>query len=391
MADHQFKEEVPQHAAAQPLIHKFSLEESRKKSEDALSAIIASSANKTPICDINIVDIENVPRKVRLTKTDFVGTFVNLRYGDKTTQNALRKGEDFVVLKLSTPPSGGELLSGPKAYNMTCGPVSALGITTELLTKISKEGYKAGELPLVEELLAKLAPKLAKRNINVLELSVGKPIDCIGLVNRSLAASGARKMDVLRPGSDVEAALGEPGMAKALTWSPAEISFEFKALSVMDTAPPDTTVRTRVENVEAAKKDMKAFMADAKPGDVVCFLELAVGVDNIAKGNALATSSGDRVIWLDGNNRLVNTSGMGPKARPGTPYIVGHTGVYAGTDSSTHEPLVAQSHVYTGTVENEVLRDYITTGGNWQGVVVLSHDFFVPKLAMRVEKAAGPE
>jgi hypothetical protein len=209
-------------------------------------------------------------------------------------------------------------------------------------------------------------------------------------VNRALEASGSGKLSVRTPGQDLRAALQTPGMAIVWTRPTPVVSMEFGSLSIGGAEASDTPGTAAADTAAAmesapvtitAKADidreaMKAFLADAKPGDVVCFLERAKGVYSLADAARVEKSSDDRIIWLDGNNDLMNTSGMGPRSKPGTAYKVGHTGIYGGVDNA-QEPTVAQSHIYTGNIANENLSEYLSKNqGLWEGIAVISHNFF---------------
>ena len=338
--------------------------------------MIASNTKKTELCRVNGIPV---------IKADFIGSVVNLTYGDKETQRALRKDEDFLILKIPETI----IVHGHKASNMAIASASSLGMTPELIRKISRDGYNPGDLPAVEE----LAKTFAQRKVKLLEIYIAKPIDCIGMVNRSLEASGSNKLDVRRPGYSLEAALQKPGMAMAWTRAIPVVSMEFDMMVIKGntgaTATDTTTAAAPAKGENVASVDLKTFLADAKAGDVICFLQRAREVHTLADARALEKTSDDRVIWLDDKNNPVDISGLGPRSKPGIPYTVGHTGIYSGPDSQTNEPLVAQSHVYTGTIVNEKMTDYMAKNeGLWDGVAVISHDFFAktaPLLASKTQ------
>lgn len=387
MTDGPVEKEKPQKTASQtetqPLAHSPFLEIARHDTENAVAKLVVASTKKEDLGQIG---------GASFFKTDFVGSLVQITYGHEDIWRALKKDEEFVVVKLPTK-SKEDIASGLKNCNLALGPASSLGITAKLLDKISKEGYKPGELPRLEEVLKAFADK----KLPAIEVYVARPIDCISLVNRSLKAAGAKELDVQKPGQDLKAALQKPGMATIWTRPTPVVSMDFGSLSI---SPSDTaatadtsaaalsdTTGTITAKAAVDSQAMKSFFmdADAKAGDVICFLERAKGVYILGDAIALEKRSDDRVLWLDAKNRLINTRGMDPKSVPGTAYKVGHTGVYTGLDAETNEPLVAQSHIYSGHIVNEKMAEYLSrNSGLWEGIAVISNNFFVktPPMAM---------
>ena len=285
-----------------------------------------------------ITKIMDIP----LIKAGYIGSALG-NMDAETEGKALREGKDLVLIRF---PQGMRMV-GTKDY---------YGLTDKELLKLAK-GYKAGDLPKLDELIA----NYKRDGIPIAAIYVAKPLDCLQFVNTTLVAGGARKVNP-STGVDLEKALKSPGFAKITTR---------KALA----AEPEKSDREKV----------KDYMAGANPGDAMIFLAREYSVKSVGQARAWEQANNDRMIWLDNGGNFIDTSKMRPGDRPqGNAYFVGHTAVYAGMDAETGRPLLGQSHINAGTIAKEPLDSYLSITYGFEAVAVVSFDFFAsPMIAKK--------
>lgn len=314
---------------------------------------------------------------VRVLQADFIASAYP-SWSKEDERLALKRDEDFVIVKM---PRGDETKNVPVA------PASRYGISRSLLEKIRKEGYKPGDLPDIE--------KYVKEHRDVLEIYIARPVDCISMVNRTLSASGARRIDVQKPGYALDTALQQPGMA--VTWVGQRQNVEtFGAINVttgkVEEKPlPASSLQTEEP---AGPEQVKAVLADAKAGDVVFFLR-EISAETIGDVRA-KEKKGDKVVWLDASGKRVDVSALKDDEKlhdaPAVPFAVSHTGVYGGADKKTGQPLVGQAHIFIGTISNDnLVRTLSRNAKNWHAVAVISHDFFSKAVPSSIVLGATPE
>ncbi|MFH0884788.1 MAG: hypothetical protein V1861_03690 [Candidatus Micrarchaeota archaeon] len=251
---------------------------------------------------------------------------------------AYASGRDFLIVRHSK----GMLMIGLPAE---------FGLTPQVQRSLSRGRYQEGQLPELERLIR----NYSQSSYSISAIYIGRPIDCLQLVNSAITPTGARRVNP-STGVDLAGALGQPGMAIART-----------RLSLVgsDRRTPDS-------------EQTLAFVRDARPGDVMMFLARVPGVRTVAEARSWEAANGDHIVWLDAQNQPIDTRTLSPRTRPaGTPYHVRHTGVYAGLDNETQRPLVAQSHVNTGSISMGPLDTYLATGGRaFDAIAIVSSDYF---------------
>jgi hypothetical protein len=266
---------------------------------------------------------------------------------------AFNKGSPMVVIQVLESAGKGE----PSVRHIALGAAGRLGLTDEAIASAGKDGFKS--LPGVEaRIKAAVAEGRNRGNkVEVGAIYITRPLDCLQFVNHSLNGAGARSVRG-RSGQDLTGALESPGRA---------------VVANMDTFSDPQKAR--------------AFYSLPKQGDVVLFLkEISITV-----GETTGTETsygGDHVIWIgkDGKPipraRIEQLAKTDPESVPGTPYYVGHSALFGGTDKRTGRPLLAQSHIRAGTLAIEPMDTYVQYNGvkvgAYDAVAVISMEHFSP-------------
>jgi hypothetical protein len=350
--------------AAQPIVPKASLvnpfhEPSRQQVEAALESLSRGNESKR-ICTIpgSSAGVKEIP----VLHSEFVASWlVNIEGMMKTKSDAkalnaaLRKDEDFIIAKVQRADGTMDMI--------VIAPASKY-LPPDALVQIRANRY-TGAMPSDIE---KIPAAFLREKATVLEIYVGRPVNCIDMVNRALGAAGENKIDTKRPGYALDAALAQN---KAITW--------------------------REWGQATGPEGINPLLADAKTGDVIFFLREEDGVESIADARAEEKKYGDKVIWLDRLGKPVDVSAMKDDEKPSaTAFEVGHLGMYGGLDKKTGQPLVQHAHVFTGDINKQPLPTVLTKNISlWPAFAVVPLEFFKkstgePSLALAVTSQRCP-
>ena len=184
-------------------------------------------------------------------------------------------------------------------------------------------------------------------------ITIGRPQDCLQFVNGAISGNSIREVNP-NTGVELNAALAA-----------GQATVELKP----HLGKPNAFMRPPVSYTEGVEE----FTRQARQGDVVIFLD-EKHFGSLKDAREWETQAHDKVIWLDKDNHMIDTSAMKGKDRPeGTPYVVGHTSVYSG--SVNGKPTIAQSHIGDGKISSQPISDYLHGWVN-SAIAIIPLDYF---------------
>jgi hypothetical protein len=184
-------------------------------------------------------------------------------------------------------------------------------------------------------------------------ITIGRPQDCLQFVNGAIASNSIRDVN---PNTGVE-------LNAALAAGKAAVELK------PHLAKPNAFKRPPFSYTEGVEE----FTKQARQGDVVIFLD-EKHFSSLKDARAWEAQAHDQVVWLDKDNKPIDTSAMKDKDRPaGTPFVVGHTSVYSGAVDG--KPTIAQSHIGNGEISTLSISDYLHGWVN-SAIAIIPLDYF---------------